>query len=208
MLVVETADARCHRMNGGGVEGITAVPTLETERLRLRPFRPDDAPAVERMAGDRRVAEPTLNIPHPYPAGLAAEWIGSHAGNAAAGRHYAFAIERKADGLLLGAIAITLAPAHRRAEIGYWLGVAYWSQGYTTEATRRVVAFGFADLGLNRIQATHWTSNPASGRVMAKAGMMYEGILRDYVLRKGIFSDTAIYAILRADWDGAVVSGQ
>jgi len=78
-------------MGGGEQERITTVPVLETARLRLRPFTLADAPLVEVMAGDRRVALPTLNIPHPYPAGLAAQWIGSHAMSAAEGRFYTWA---------------------------------------------------------------------------------------------------------------------
>src|SRR5215212_9717637 len=128
-------------MGGGTGEKITAVPTLETARLRLRPFTLADAPPVREMAGDRRVSEPTLNIPHPYPAGLAEQWIGTHAANAAEGRIYTWAIERQSDRTLLGAISVTLAAPHHRAEIGYWLGVTYWNQGYMSETARRVTAF-------------------------------------------------------------------
>ena len=188
---------------GGGERGeVTAVPTLEAARLLLRPFTQADAPLVQEMAGDVRVSATTLNIPHPYPDGLAREWIGTHAASAAEGGGYVFAIARKSDDALLGAIAITIVRQHARAEIGYWLGFSYWNQGYTTEAARRVVTFGFEELGLNRIQATYWPRNPASGRVMDKAGLRYEGTLRGYVLRKGSFEDTAIHALTRADWEG------
>ncbi|HEY8599242.1 MAG TPA: GNAT family N-acetyltransferase [Thermomicrobiales bacterium] len=186
---------------GGEREDVTAVPTLETARLYLRPFTPLDAPLVQEMAGDIRVAVTTLNIPHPYPEGLAREWIGTHAANAAEGRLYTFALERKDDEALLGAISITITRQHARGEIGYWLGFSYWNRGYATEAARRVVAFGFGELGLNRIQATYWPRNPASGRVMEKAGLRYEGTLRGYLLRKGSFENTAIHALLRADWE-------
>lgn len=186
---------------GGEREDVTAVPTLETARLFLRPFTLADAPTVQEMAGDLRVSVTTLNIPHPYPEGLAREWIGTHAASAAEGGMYTFAIERKDDEALLGGITITITRQHERAEIGYWLGFSYWNQGYTTEAARCVVAFGFEELGLNRIQATHWPRNPASGRVMEKAGLLYEGTLRGYLLRKGSIEDTAIHALLRADWE-------
>jgi ribosomal-protein-alanine N-acetyltransferase len=188
-------------MGGGAGEKITAVPTLETARLRLRPFTLADAALVQELAGDRRVAEPTLTIPHPYPAGLAEQWIGTHAANAAEGRIYTFAIERQSDCALLGAISITLATPHRRAEIGYWLGVAYWNQGYMSEAARRVTAFGFADLGLYRVQATCYPRNPASARVMEHIGMQREGLLRGYVWKVGAPEDVLLYAILRADWE-------
>ncbi len=180
---------------------------METTRLRLRPFTPEDAPEVERMAGERRVSEMTLNIPHPYPTGLAAQWIASHATAAADGTFYTFAVEQKANGLLLGGIAITPSARFRRAEIGYWLGIEHWNNGYTTEAARRIVAFGFEQLGLVRIQATCYPRNPASAKVMQKIGMTYEGLLRGYVYKDGIQEDIAMYAMLRSDWDD-VNSGQ
>jgi RimJ/RimL family protein N-acetyltransferase len=174
------------------------IPTLETERLILRPFGLADAPAVEAMAGDHEVAAPTLNIPHPYPAGGAARWIGTHAAAAASGEQFTFAVTRKPDGALLGAIGIGVEPRHRRAELGYWLGRPYWGRGYMTEAARRVVAFGFADLGLNRIQALCFPRNVASARVMQKAGLRYEGTLREYVRKGDAFEDLAMYALCRS----------
>ena len=194
---------------------ITTVPILETARLRLRPFTVADAPAVARMVSDRRVAELTLNIPHPYPADLAVQWIGSHAAEAAAGTLYSFAIERIAPAeldqpagkTLLGAIAITPNARFRRAEIGYWLGVEHWNRGYMTEAARRVVAFGFAQLGLQRIQATCYPRNPASAKVMQHAGLRHEGLLRGYVHKDGVQEDIAMYAMLRSDWDAGTVGG-
>lgn len=182
-------------------EKITAVPALETARLRLRPFTLADAPRVRDLAGDRRVAEMTLNIPHPYPEGAAEAWIAGHAPGAAAGMLYSFAIERRDDGLLMGAIGVVPDQRHNRAEIGYWLGVDYWNRGYMSEAARRAVAFGFADLGLRRIQATCLPRNPASARVMQRAGMRYEGLLRSYTYKDGVYEDIAMYAIVRGDDD-------
>lgn len=183
-----------------------AIPLLATARLRLRPFTLADAPVVREFAGDPRVAATTLNIPHPYPAGLAEQWIGSHADHAARGDLYVFAIERKADRLLLGAISLGIAAPHRRAELGYWLGVPFWNQGYTSEAAQRVVAFAFEQLQLNRVQATYLPGNPASGRVMEKAGLAREGTLRQYYRKANLpgeerFEDVILCALLRADYE-------
>jgi [ribosomal protein S5]-alanine N-acetyltransferase len=186
-------------------EGPVEIPVLEAERLILRPFVAADAPTVEELAGHPEVAGPTLNIPYPYPAGLAAEWIASHARWASSGERYTFAIERKADGALLGAISATLAPRNRRAELGYWLGRPYWGQGYTSEAARRVTAFCFEVLGLHRVQATCFIGNVASARVMEKAGMCREGVLRGYNRKGDSFLDTAMYALLRADYEQGAV---
>jgi ribosomal-protein-alanine N-acetyltransferase len=176
-----------------------ALPLLETPRLLLRPFAPGDAPTVERLAGDPLVADTTLSIPHPYPPGGAVEWIGSHTEDWRDGRRLTLAVTRA--GELLGAVALAIHAQHARGELGYWIGRAFWGQGYATEAAGAVVRFGFAQLGMNRIQAHHFTRNPASGRVMQKLGLQLEGIHRQAFRRPGRgFEDVAAYAVLREEW--------
>ncbi len=181
----------------------TTIPTLETGRLLLRPFTLEDAPTVRELAGTSEAAATTSTSPHPYPEGKAEEWIGAHTQLAAHGVIYVFAVTSKASGVLMGSIGIVIGSGrpHKRALLNYWLGVPHWNQGYATEAVRRVIAFGFEELGLNRIEATHHLGNPASGRVMQKAGMAYEGVLRGYLLKEGTSQDVAMYAVLRADWE-------
>ena len=175
-------------------------PILETERLILRPFTLADAPEVQRLAGAREIAATTLNIPHPYPNGAAEAWIGSHQANFEAGRFVNYAITRRDDGALLGAISLALRREDQRAEMGYWLGVPYWNQGYTSEAARALIRYGFETLGLNRIYATHLANNPASGRVMQKVGMTYEGTLRQHVWKWGEAHDLPHYGILKSEY--------
>lgn len=171
---------------------------LETVRLILRSFTLEDAPAVNTLASEPQVAATSLNIPHPYPESLAAEWISSHADLATKGM-YIGAIVRRDDTVLIGSISLAINARHSRAELGYWIGLPYWGQGYATEAAKRVIAWGFDEHGLNRIFAQHFANNPASGRVMQKAGMHYEGMLRHCVQKDGVYHDTAIYAILKGD---------
>lgn len=171
---------------------------LETERLILRQFRLKEAPRVYELASVAAVAATSLNIPHPYPESLATEWIAGHPEAVTKGMHV-FAIVRRDDDLLIGSVSLAVNERHHRAELGYWIGQPYWNQGYATEAVRRVIVWGFANLGLNRIFAQHFANNPASGRVMEKAGMRYEGLLRHCVQKNGIYHDTAIYAILMGD---------
>ena len=97
---------------------------------------------------------------------------------------------------------------YRSGEVGYSLSRAYWNQGIMTEALRAVLAFGFDTLQLNRIEAQHETDNPASGRVMEKAGMRPEGTLRAKVYNKGRFTDVRIWAVLKKDWLAAHQSRQ
>ena len=196
---------------GGGPIGekMIAVPTLETVRLCLRPFAASDAPTVAELAGDARVAAPTLNIPHPYPPELANDWIAGLAEAAATGQIYTFAIAERAGAstAIVGAITIRPDVRHNRGEIGYWLGVPYWGRGYTTEAARRVTAFGFAELGLHRIQGLCLPHNLASARVLEHVGMRREGQLRGYIRKDGVYEDLLMYAILRDEWKGPSVGG-
>lgn len=177
------------------------IPTLATEggRFTLRPFRHDDAPLVHEYLSDPRIAQWTLNIAHPYPEGAAEGWISSHEAAAEAGTDITWAIALPDDDRVIGAIGLILTPRHRRGEIGYWLATPFWGQGVMTEAARAVVAYGLGTLGLRRIQATCLPHNVGSYRVMEKAGMTFEGILRDYYLRRGEFTDSAMYAIVLRD---------
>lgn len=181
---------------------ITTLPELTTKRLLLRPFRFDDAPVVEQLAGDREIAATTSNIPHPYPAGAAALWISTHAGACLEGTGATLAITLKKTGALIGSIGLDLNLKHGWAEIGYWIGKPYWGHGYATEALRTLVPWAFEAFPLNRLQACHFTGNPASGRVMQKAGLTLEGILRQKVKKWGRFEDIAVYAILRHECAG------
>lgn len=175
-------------------------PTLTTERLTLRPFIADDAFDVERLAGMREIADTTLNIPHPYPHGGAAEWILTHGPAWNEGSNATFAIVDNATGRLAGAISLMIKPEHRRAELGYWIALHCWKRGYATEASQRLIDFGFEVLGLHRIEARHFLRNPASGRVLQKLGMQPEGVERDWAIKWDRFETVAVYSILEPEW--------
>lgn len=175
-------------------------PTLKTARLLLRPFILDDAPEVQRLAGDREIASTTLNIPHPYEDGLAEKWISSHKKAFEEAKLANFAIVHQLEKYLIGAISLNINSQHESAEMGYWIGRPYWGNDYGTEAARAMLRYGFKDLKLNRIYARYMTRNPASGRVMEKIGMEYEGCLRKHVKKWGIFEDLNVYGILRSQY--------
>ncbi|MDX1556875.1 MAG: GNAT family N-acetyltransferase [Xanthomonadales bacterium] len=175
-------------------------PTLQTQRLILRPFQRSDAPEVQRLAGDRAVADTTLAIPHPYEDGMAEEWIATHQPKFEAGELADFAITLRDDGALVGAIGLAVNQRFDSAVLGYWIGVPFWNRGYCTEAAVAVIDYGFAELDLNRIHAPHLMRNPASGRVMEKAGMTREGVTRQSVKKWGRYEDLVLYGILREDW--------
>jgi len=179
---------------------VNALPGIETERLLLRGFRAGDAPSVQRLAGDRDVALNTLRIPHPYEPGMAEAWIAGHARDRELGKAVVFAVTLKHTGELVGSMGLEVRPEHDRAELGYWIGRPYWGKGYATEAAKAVVRFGFCNLRLNRLEAHHFTRNPASGRVLEKIGMRRESLRRQAVKKWGEYQDIIVYAMLREDF--------
>ncbi|MDW5418295.1 GNAT family N-acetyltransferase [Iodobacter sp. CM08] len=176
------------------------MPTLETPRLILNHFNFDDAPAVQRLAGDFAIADTTATIPHPYPDGAAESWIASTANLWLVQQTLALAIRRKEDGTLLGAISLLDILYEHRAELGYWIGKPFWGNGYASEAGHAILAFGFTELKLKRIHAEYLARNPASGRVMEKIGLKQEGILRQHAIKWGKLEDKICTGILREEW--------
>ena len=175
------------------------IPILSSERLVLEPFRMADAPLVQQYAGDAQVAMTTLNVPHPYPEDAAEKWIASHLPQFLDRRNVVFSIRSLQDEVY-GAINLSLCMQDQRGELGYWIGVPYWNKGICTEATARIIKYGFDELGLNKIYARHLTVNPASGRVMEKNGMKREGIQQGHVKKDGVFMDISEYGILRSNY--------
>ena len=174
-------------------------PVLQTRRLRLRALREADAEAVQRYCSDREIASTTLHIPHPYPAGSAISWIRTHPEAYASGQSATWVMDLPGCGLV-GVIGLGLQPAHRRAELGYWVGRPHWGQGYASEAARAVVACAFEGFGMYRVHAHHLSRNPASGAVLRRAGMRHEGTLRGHILKWGVFEDVETYGVLRDDF--------
>lgn len=178
-------------------------PTIETERLILRPFGLSDAPRVQTLAGAHEIYRPTLAIPHPYEDGMAEKWIASHAARFYAGEGVSLAVTLKNDDLLIGAIGLEASPRHNRAELGYWIGVPYWGSGYCTEAAIEVIRYGFEVMQLHKITCSHMEWNAASGRVMQKAGMHKEGALVDHVFKDGAYQTMILYGILKGEDESA-----
>lgn len=175
------------------------LPTLRTERLILRAYTLADVPALVERINDVEVARTTLNLPHPYTPEIAVEWIGGHAKRFAEGKDLTWAVTLAADGELAGGIGLSISPRHRKGTMGYWVARRHWGQGICTEAAGAVVAYAFDALKLNRVEACHFSHNPASGRVMQKIGMRHEGHFRQCYERWGELVDSDHYAILASD---------
>ncbi len=176
---------------------MTDGPTLETARLRIRPFIEADIPELLPLIGAREVAATTLRIAHPYTEEDARSFLEL----AKDPDKLWLAMTLRADGRQIGGIGFRIEKQHQHAELGYWLGVPYWGQGYATEAGREMLRYGFEELGLHRIFATHFKHNPASGQVLKKIGMRYEGCQRENLLKWGQFVDSELYGILRREWE-------
>jgi len=174
-------------------------PILETERLILRPLQISDAARVKALAGASEIYRTTLNIPHPYEEGMAEKWIAPHASRFYQGDAVDLAVTLKTDGILIGAIGLDATLRHQPAELGYWIGVPYWGNGYCTEAAIAIIRYGFDVMNYHKITCMHMECNPASGRVMEKAGMRQEGVLIDQMIKDGRCHTMIVYGIINSE---------
>jgi len=178
---------------------VTPFPELKTDRLLLRKFQLSDAPDVQRLAGAKEVAAGTF-LPHPYGNGMAEQWIADQEQAHEGGTAVSFAITLAGDATFIGSIGLDMVQSHRHARLGYWLGAPYWNQGYATEAVRTVLRYGFMQLNLHRIYSPHFEGNAASGRVLQKVGMTYEGRMREHYIRFDRFVDLELYGMLKREF--------
>jgi RimJ/RimL family protein N-acetyltransferase len=147
-----------------------SIPVLETERLQLRAPRLGDAKVVANLANDRRIADNTARIPHPYRRSDAEVFI--NAANRGGGETVFLVTLR--DGGVIGACGFITAD-REAPEIGYWLGAKFWGKGYATEAVRAVIDHAFTDLECDALQSAARVTNPASRRVLEKCGFQWTG---------------------------------
>lgn len=174
---------------------------IETPRLVLRPFRSEDAPAMfANWASDREVARFLTWNAHRSLAdseNVLNMWVAAYNDI----KTYRWAIVPKENGEPIGAIDIVhIYDNTDAAEIGYCIGKNWWNNGIVTEAFSAVIPYLF-EVGFNRLEAVHAVKNPASGRVMEKCGLKYEGTLRRFFRSTaGELLDISYYSILREEF--------
>jgi 8-oxo-dGTP diphosphatase len=155
----------------------TSFEPLKTERLTLRPLRPNDAEALHRLVNDWEVTRTLAEIPYPYPRSLADEWIDSTVAQLAEGTAYHLAITGKEGRkeTIVGVVGLRVDTARRVGRLGYWVGRAYWKHGVATEAVNRLTSWAFANLPLDVIAAEVTEGNDGSCKVLRRVGFREVG---------------------------------
>lgn len=180
--------------------------TLETERLILRRFTMDDAEAMFRnWASDDEVTK-FLTWPTHTNVSVSKAVINSWLDLYQKSNHYSWTIVLKELGEPIGSTAAVKQDDNiKMVHVGYCIGRNWWHKGYTSEALNRLVEFFFEEVGVHRIESRHDPRNPNSGKVMQKAGLQFEGIMRKSDQNnQGGYCDAAYYAILAEDYFSSV----
>ena len=167
----------------------------------IRSFEESDIPSLVKYANNRHVWKNLMEtFPHPYTETDAQDWI-THVRSQEPETNFAIASEEE----LIGGIGFDIQrDVHRKSSsLGYWLGEPFWGQGIATRAVTAITHYIFQNYDIVRIYASVFYWNPASGRVLEKAGYIYEGRLRKHVYKDNRITDLLMYAILRDEWQGA-----
>jgi RimJ/RimL family protein N-acetyltransferase len=183
------------------MELVPAYP-IETERLRLRPFRRGDIDAVHAYRSREDVTRWLVDAPMSREA--CAEAVKARIGQftwAGDGDKIFLAVERSEDATMIGEVSLILRSAEsRQAEIGYIFHPEHHGRGYATEASKALMSLAFDQAGVHRVFARCHAHNTASRRVMQRLGMREEAHFREHVRVKGRWDEELIYAILEDEW--------
>jgi [ribosomal protein S5]-alanine N-acetyltransferase len=175
---------------------------LTTSRLILRPWTTEDLLAFEQISNDPDVADFTASFVYPQPEG----WVKERLERVIARfeeNQYGFAVIWRETLETVAEVSISIDQKRHRGDIGYMCARDWRGQGIVSEAVKTMNSWTFTDHPeVNRIQAVHFPRNPASGRVLEKAGLQREGMLRGYLVKNGISEDVIMYGITRADQTG------
>ena len=171
-------------------------PILSTTRLILsQPTVADTEDVILQMNSTSEISENTLTLPFPYHKQHADYWFQMAEFSFKKKEAFVFGIREKENLKLIGAVGLHLDVTNNKAEVGYWLGKSFWNNGYVSEALQAVLKFGFEELKLNKIYASHFHHNPASGKVLEKNGFVFEAELKQEILKNGKYLDLFRYAL-------------
>ena len=176
------------------------TPTLQSDRLRLRPFTDADGDALFALHSNARVLR-YWDSPPWTDRTRADRFLATCRQMADEGTGARLALDRTSDDAFIGWIGLSRwNPDFRSAALGYCLDEPAWGHGYATEAARAVLRWAFDTLDLNRVQAEADTRNVASARVLEKVGFVREGTLREDCIVNGDVSDSWVFGLLRREW--------
>lgn len=172
---------------------------IHTNRLILRKYRLSDAQGMfKNYATDQRVTRFLNWCPYETSEAIL-PFLEMCIKNYEKENTYNWAIEFENE-IIGGISAMSVDDLWKNCEVGYCIGYDFWNKGITSEALAAVIQFLFEEVGMHRIMAKHDVENPASGEVMKKCGMTYEGRLKEYYLRQdGTYSDSLVYGIVNTN---------
>lgn len=173
---------------------------LRGKRIFIRPYEKEDEKAVYKVINCEGIYRTTLNIPYPYPKDQVAVWLHFTIKNSSYKKGYEWGIFTY-EGTYIGNVGIVnIDYINNSGEVTYFIGQLYWNKGFATEAVQLMLAYGFQELGLERVQGRSMTCNPASLKVMQKCGFTYEGLARHEVFKAGKYVDVWHAAIIKEDY--------
>ena len=183
---------------------IAAFEPLTTERLTLRPYRPDDAPELHRLINDFLVCKNLALVPFPYGRDEADKWIASTHATLAEGRAYELVIAGTENGreYILGGAGVGIRPDGRSGVLGYWVGRHFWGHGIASEAAGRLARWALANLDIERLEADVATDNPGSIAVLRRIGFRHVGDGMKTFLARGGEQKVLHFEATRADLFG------
>lgn len=179
---------------------MTTFPTLHTKRLTLRNIQDKDISTMIGLLNNPNISQQILNIPYPFGEENALARVHFVTQGFKNKERYVFVITSNEQDEMIGQIGLHLDKDNNKAEIGYWVGEPYWGKGIATEATTAILKFGFEDLDLNKIFATHFIENPASGKVLINNGMIKEAELKDHYKHGDAYKSVIQYRLTKAEY--------
>ena len=176
-------------------------PSLSTRRFRFRPFSLADIAPFAALAGEHRIADTTIGVPHPYTAEFARMWISSHSEAWATRRALHWAALRIGENRIVGYAGLHNIDLQRKqGELRFWVGSGVKRHDNAVEWSKAVVEFALSVLGLNRVYALQLERHPLAARVLSTIGMQQEGLVRKCVHKGGLMETIVCWALLQSDW--------
>ncbi len=175
-------------------------PELLTERLRLRRMQVGDIPSLIKYANNKKISDQIINIPFPYNEEDAIYRFNFILQGFKHDERFVFAITIKDENELIGEIGLHRDEGTNNAQFGYWIAEPFWGKGIATEATAALLKFGFEQLNLDKIYATHYTENTVSGRVMLKNRMIREDEINERYKSSCDDRNVLQYRLTRAEY--------